>query len=318
MWELDNLFPEVLGEWRGKSLRTVLTGRPWRREESILLLEARALCTAVQIECSHAGAKGGCLLCLVGNMAQILDGVVPGTSSCCVSWESLQVWRLPSAFRWVCDGFPANTIHVTIPQGVGKNLHNIHLTWAHRSSHQVQYVLLTPISVLLHPCRLSVAPWAQKAKNDENIVWSSRGGCGSLAACCAKSSSSNSTAGEQAHQKARTELDASVEQEWWSWIDPVARSGEGGGNSGRAAKGHEERFIPPEAAQRPQVQMRQKCRNSRAMPRPPDREDESNTKISRLVRVLWNFARCNPRQQGTPRRVCRSSWSGATSQKDDS
>ena len=85
MWELDNLFPEVLGEWRGKSLRTVLTGRPWRREESILLLEARALCTAVQIGCSHAGAKGGCLLCLVGNMAQILDGVVPGTSSCCVS-----------------------------------------------------------------------------------------------------------------------------------------------------------------------------------------------------------------------------------------
>ena len=73
MWELDNLFPEVPREWRAKFLRTLLTGRPWRREESILFLEARALCTAVQIGCSHAGAKGGCLLCLVGNMAQILS-----------------------------------------------------------------------------------------------------------------------------------------------------------------------------------------------------------------------------------------------------
>ena len=85
---------------------------------------------------------------------------------------------------------------------------------------------------------------SSKAKNDENIAWSSRGECGSLAACCAKSSSSDSTAGEHAHQNARTELDASLQQEWGSWIDPVARSGEGVGNSGRAAKGHEERFIP--------------------------------------------------------------------------
>ena len=45
---------EVPGRWRAKSLWTVLRGRPWPREENILLLEARALCTAVQIGCSYA------------------------------------------------------------------------------------------------------------------------------------------------------------------------------------------------------------------------------------------------------------------------
>ena len=49
MWELDDLFPKVPGKWRAKSLWTVLRGRPWRREERILILEPRAQCTAVQI-----------------------------------------------------------------------------------------------------------------------------------------------------------------------------------------------------------------------------------------------------------------------------
>ena len=71
-WELDDRFPEIPGEWRAKSRWMVLRGRPWRREENILLLEARALCTAVQIGCSPAGAGGGRLLCLV-NMALCLS-----------------------------------------------------------------------------------------------------------------------------------------------------------------------------------------------------------------------------------------------------
>ena len=73
MWELNHRFPEVPGEWRPKSLWTVLRGRPWRKEENILLLKARAMSTAVQMGCSHAGAKGVRLLCLVDNVALCLS-----------------------------------------------------------------------------------------------------------------------------------------------------------------------------------------------------------------------------------------------------
>ena len=72
-WELDERFPEVPTDWRAKPLRKVLRGWPWQREENILLLAARALCTAVQIGCSFAGAGGARLLRLVDNMALCLS-----------------------------------------------------------------------------------------------------------------------------------------------------------------------------------------------------------------------------------------------------
>ena len=72
-WELDERFPEVSANWRAKSLWKVLRGRPWQRKENILHLEARALCTAAQIGCSYAGARGARLLCLVDNMALCLS-----------------------------------------------------------------------------------------------------------------------------------------------------------------------------------------------------------------------------------------------------
>ena len=72
-WELDERFPEVPTDWRAKSLWKVLRGWPWRREENILLLEGRALCTAVQIGCSFAGAGCARLLRLVDNMALCLS-----------------------------------------------------------------------------------------------------------------------------------------------------------------------------------------------------------------------------------------------------
>ena len=45
MWELNERFPEVPAKWRAKSLWTMLRGWPWRREDHILFLQARALCS---------------------------------------------------------------------------------------------------------------------------------------------------------------------------------------------------------------------------------------------------------------------------------
>ena len=59
--------------WRETSLWKVLRCRPWQREENILLLEARALCTAMQLGCSYVGAEGARMLCLVDNMALCLS-----------------------------------------------------------------------------------------------------------------------------------------------------------------------------------------------------------------------------------------------------
>ena len=73
MWELHDRFPEVPGELRATSLWTVLRGGPWRKAEHLLFLEARALCAAVQLGCSPAGAEGVRLLCLVDNMALCLS-----------------------------------------------------------------------------------------------------------------------------------------------------------------------------------------------------------------------------------------------------
>ena len=70
-WELDERFPEVPADWRAKSLWKVVRGRPWQREENILLLEARALCAAVQVGFSYVGAGGA--LCMVDNMALCLS-----------------------------------------------------------------------------------------------------------------------------------------------------------------------------------------------------------------------------------------------------
>ena len=97
-WELDERFPEVRADWCAKSLWKVLRGRPWQMEEDILLLGARALCTAVQIGCSYAGARGARLLCLVDNMPLCLSSgeVVLENSSCCVSEGSLLVGLLLS------------------------------------------------------------------------------------------------------------------------------------------------------------------------------------------------------------------------------
>ena len=55
MWELNDRFPEVPAKWRAKSLWTVFRRRP--PEENIILLEARALCTAVQIGCGSRRCK---------------------------------------------------------------------------------------------------------------------------------------------------------------------------------------------------------------------------------------------------------------------
>ena len=73
--EMSGVVPaKVPGEWQSDTrFWTVLRGRPWSKAENILLLEARALCTAVQIGCSHAGAKGVRLLCLVDNMVLCLS-----------------------------------------------------------------------------------------------------------------------------------------------------------------------------------------------------------------------------------------------------
>ena len=200
MWELDDRFPEVPGNWRAKSLWTVLRGRPRRREENILLLEARALFTAVQIGCSHAGAKGGRQLCLVDNMALCLS----------VGRSHARKFKLLRILRIIAGWTLAFGVSLSVRQvpseyntsdepssGEEKLVQHPHSMSAPTPSlHQVQ---CSPRATDL----LSAAPLPPLRSSliSKRKKYTSHGRCGGASTCSCESSCSNSGDGGQKHQK---------------------------------------------------------------------------------------------------------------------
>ena len=247
VWELDGRFPEVLGEWRAKSRWTVLWGRPGRREDNILLLEARARYIAVQIGCSRAGAGGGRLLCLVDNMALCLSV----GRSLARKFKLLPILRIIAGWslafgvslsvRWVPSEYNMSDAPSRREEKVEQHPHGMSASTL--SSHRAQ---CSPHVTDLHsvaPLQPHSSSLISKRENAKIIGCSSHRQCDGPSTCRAENSCSDSGAGERGHQKAPTDLDVSLRQERGGRLDSVARPGEGGGSFGGAAKRCEERFI---------------------------------------------------------------------------
>ena len=171
----------------------------------------------MQIGCSHASAKGGRLLCLVDNMALCLSvGRSRGRS-----FKLLRILRIIAGWtlafgvslsvRWVPSENKTSDDPSRSEEKLGQHPHGTSTLTP--SPHQVQCSARADGLLSASPLPPLRSSMSSKGKNDENIEWSPHGQCDSLAACCAKSSSSDSSACEQEHQKARTDLDASPREE---------------------------------------------------------------------------------------------------------